>query len=129
MIDLLLEGWCEPPRPEALHLSTLVHQILSVIAERGGASAGRLYRVLCQEGPFKRVDTPTFMDVLRALGQLDTGLIEQSDDGMLLLGRVGEKLVEHYSFYAVFQTPEEYRLISGGKELGTLPIGDMGESW
>lgn len=122
MIDLLLEGWCEPPRPEALHLSTLVHQILSVIAERGGASAGRLYRVLCQEGPFKRVDTPTFMDVLRALGQLDTGLIEQSDDGMLLLGRVGEKLVEHYSFYAVFQTLEEYRLISGGKELGTLPI-------
>lgn len=122
MIDLLLEGWCESPRPEALHLSTLVHQILSVIAERGGASAGRLYRVLCQEGPFKRVDIPTFTDVLRALGQPDTGLIEQSDDGLLLLGRVGEKLVEHYSFYAVFQTPEEYRLISGGKELGTLPI-------
>ncbi|WP_297770587.1 hypothetical protein [uncultured Roseovarius sp.] len=62
------------------------------------------------------------MDVLRALGDPETGLIEQSDDGPLLLGRVGEKLVEHYSFYAVFQTPEEYRLISGGKELGTLPI-------
>jgi len=38
MIDLLLEGWCEPPKREALHLSTLVHQILSVIAERGTAS-------------------------------------------------------------------------------------------
>jgi len=122
MIDLLLEGWCEPPQPQALHLSTLVHQILSVIAERGGASAGRLYRVLCQEGPFKKVETTVFMDVLRALGHPETGLIEQSDDGLLLLGRVGEKLVEHYSFYAVFQTPEEYRLISGGKELGTLPI-------
>jgi ATP-dependent helicase Lhr and Lhr-like helicase len=62
------------------------------------------------------------MDVLRAIGQPETGLIEQSADGLLLLGQVGEKLVEHYSFYAVFQTPEEYRLISGGKELGTLPI-------
>lgn len=122
MIDLLLEGWCEPPKAQALHLSTLVHQILSVIAERGGASAGRLYCVLCQEGPFKAVETPVFMDVLRALGDPETGLIEQSGDGLLLLGRVGEKLVEHYSFYAVFQTPEEYRLISGGKELGTLPI-------
>lgn len=122
MIDLLLEGWCEPPRPQALHLSTLVHQILSVIAERGGATAGRLYRVLCQVGPFKKVETPVFMDVLRALGNPEPGLIEQSDDGLLLLGRVGEKLVEHYSFYAVFNTPEEYRLISGGKELGTLPI-------
>jgi ATP-dependent Lhr-like helicase len=122
MIDLLLEGWCEPPRSQALHLSTLVHQILSVIAERGGASAGRLYRVLCQEGPFKKVDSHIFTNVLRSLGQPETGLIEQSDDGLLLLARVGEKLVEHYSFYAVFQTPEEYRLISGGKELGTLPI-------
>lgn len=122
MIDLLVEGWCEPPRPQALHLSTLVHQILSVIAERGGASAGRLYRVLCQEGPFKAVGKPVFMDVLRALGHPETGLIEQNEDGLLLLGRVGEKLVEHYSFYAVFQTPEEYRLIAGSKELGTLPI-------
>lgn len=68
------------------------------------------------------MDTPVFMNVLRALGRPDIGLIEQSDDGLLLLGRAGEKLVEHYSFYAVFQTPEEYRLISGGKELGTLPV-------
>ena len=125
MIDLLLEGWCEPPRAQSLHLSTLVHQILSVIAERGGASAGRLYSILCQEGPFKKVETSVFMDVLRALGNPEAGLIEQSDDGLLLLGRIGEKLVEHYSFYAVFQTPEEYRLISGGKNLGTLPIMDV----
>lgn len=122
MIDLLLEGWCEPPRPQALQLSTLVHQVLSVIAGRGGASANRLYRILCQDGPFRKVSTPVFMDVLRALGHPETGLIEQSDDGLLLLGRIGEKLVEHYSFYAVFQTPEEYRLISGSKELGTMPV-------
>ena len=31
-------------------------------------------------------------------------------------------MVVHYSFYAVFQTPEEYRLISGGKELGMPPV-------
>ena len=66
-----------------------------------------------------------FLDVLRALGQPEVALIEQASDGLLLLGAKGEKLVEHYSFYAVFQTPEEYRLISGGKELGTLPIDNM----
>lgn len=125
MIDLQLDGWCEPPRPHALHLSTLVHQILSVIAERGGATAGRLYRVLCQEGPFRKVETPVFTDVLRALGRPETALIEQSADGLLLLGRTGEKLAEHYGFYAVFQTPDEYRLISGGRELGTLPVTNM----
>jgi ATP-dependent helicase Lhr and Lhr-like helicase len=61
------------------------------------------------------------MDVLRALGQPEVALIEQTSDGLLLLGPNGEKLVEHYSFYAVFQTPEEYRLISGGKELEHSP--------
>lgn len=125
MIELLLEGWCEPPQREALHLSTLVHQILSVIAERGGIRAQQLYGILCQIGPFRQVDTQLFLGVLRTLGRPEVALIEQNSDGLLLLGANGEKLVEHYSFYAVFQTPEEYRLISGGKELGTLPIDNM----
>lgn len=125
MIELLLEGWCEPPQRDALHLSTLVHQMLSVIAERGGIRTQQLYSILCQSGPFRKVDTQLFLDVLRALGHPETALIEQANDGLLLLGAMGEKLVEHYSFYAVFQTPEEYRLISGGKELGTLPVDNM----
>ncbi|OWU84544.1 ATP-dependent helicase [Oceanicola sp. 22II-s10i] len=125
MIDLLLEGWCEPPRPQALHLSTLVHQILSVIAQRGGASASVVYRILCREGPFRKVTTEVFADVLRSIGHTETGLIEQSGSGLLLLGPAGEKLVEHYSFYAVFQTPEEFRLVADGRDLGTLPIDNV----
>ena len=125
MIDLLLEGWCEPPKPQALHLSTLVHQILSVIAQRGGAPANILYSVLCREGPFRQVNTAMFTDVLRALGHPEMGLIEQTDGGLLLLGQTGERLVEHYSFYAVFKTPEEYRLVSNGRDLGTLPIDNI----
>ena len=125
MIELLLEDWCEPPKPKALHLSTLVHQVLAVIAERGGASASRLYSILCQEGPFRQVTTTVFADVLRALGTPETGLIEQSESGLLLLGPTGERLVEHYSFYAVFKTPEEFRLVAGGRDLGTLPIDNV----
>lgn len=125
MIDLLLEGWCEPPKPQALHLSTLVHQILSVIAQRGGAPANILYSVLCREGPFRQITTAMFTDVLRALGHPETGLIEQTDGGLLLLGPNGERLVEQYSFYAVFKTPEEYRLVSNGRDLGTLPIDNI----
>ena len=30
MTELLLEGWCEPPEPAALHLSTLTQQLLSL---------------------------------------------------------------------------------------------------
>lgn len=125
MIDLLIERWCEPPRPAALHLSTLVHQIMSVIAGLGGVRANQLFHLLCQKGPFRSVDVPLFMEVLRAMGRTKTGLIEQSNEGLLLLGPKGERMVEHYSFYAVFQTEEEFRLVSDGKELGTLPVSSM----
>lgn len=125
MIELLLEGWCEPPRPDSLHLSTLVHQILSIIAGHGGASAAQIYQLLCKDGPFRQVSTPLFLDVLRAMGGSEAKLIEQMNNGLLLLGEVGEKLVEHYGFFAVFQTPEEYRLIAAGRDLGTIPIENI----
>lgn len=122
MVELLVHGWCEPPLPQALHLSTLVHQILSVIAEHGGTRATRLYVTLCKRGPFRCVEPPLFARLLRQLGSPDAALIEQAPDGILLLGREGERLVEHYSFYAVFQTPQEYRIVDGPKVLGTLPV-------
>ena len=122
MVELLVRGWCEPPLPQALHLSTLAHQILSVIAEHGGTHATRLYATLCARGPFQRVEPGLFARLLRQLGSPDVALIEQAPDGVLLLGREGERLVEHYSFYAVFQTPQEYRIVAGHKVLGTLPV-------
>ncbi len=125
MIELLLENWCEPPRSQSLNLSAFVHQILSVIAEKGGASAKRLFVTLCEKGPFNNIDANLFLEVLRHIGSPEVRLIEQSSDGLLLLGRQGEKLVEHYSFYAVFQTPEEFRVECDGKTLGTLPLEQM----
>ena len=125
MVELLVSGWCEPPRPQALHLSTLVHQVLSVIAERGGTTAKTLFDVLCRKGPFAGVDPELFTEVLRCLGDPDVALIEQAPDGTLLLGATGERLVEHYSFYAVFMTLEEFRVVENGHTLGTLPVTFM----
>jgi ATP-dependent Lhr-like helicase len=122
VIELMLEGWVEPPRKQALNMSTLVHQILSVIAQRGGTSAKVLHQTLCERGPFRSVGIQMFAQLLRHLGSHDVGMIEQSADGTLLLGQQGERAVEHYSFFASFITPEEYRIEASGKLLGTLPI-------
>ncbi|MDE2732445.1 MAG: DEAD/DEAH box helicase [Bacteroidota bacterium] len=128
LIELLRNKWYEPPRSKALHLSTLTHQILSVIAERGGASARRLFVTLCERGPFQQVSAEMFVRLLRQMGSPETQLIEQAPGGALLLGCKGEQLVEHYTFYAVFNTPQEYRLIHSGRTLGTVPIqGPMSE--
>ena len=121
MIELLVQKWCEPPEPEALHLSTLTHQILSATAEHGGLSAKRMYETLCEKGPFRQTSKDMFIRLLRQLARPEVALIEQDPQGNLLPGRAGEKLVEHYTFYAVFQTTEDYRVLNGTRQLGTVP--------
>lgn len=111
--------------PQALHLSTLTHQVLSVIAEHGGRSARHIYETLCERGPFRSVSRAMFAQLLRQIGSTDVALLEQAPDGILLLGKVGERIVEHYSFYAVFQTPQEYRIITEHETLGTLPVSTI----
>ena len=119
-VELLLEKWYEPPNMDGLHLSTLVQQVLSLIAQHGGATAPDLFRSLCAEGPFQRVTQPMFVRLLRDLGSSD--LIIQASDGLLLPGQLGERIINHYSFYTAFQTSEEYRLIADGKTLGSVPV-------
>jgi hypothetical protein len=49
-------------------------------------------------------------------------LLIQAPDGILLHGSAAEKIVNHYSFFTVFQTPQEYRLFAeSGKVLGLSP--------
>jgi ATP-dependent Lhr-like helicase len=120
MVRLLLSKWYEPPPECGLHLSTLVQQVLSIIAQYGGVTAGQAWNVLCHKGPFGIMSQQIFADVLRSMG--NNKLLVQASDGLLLHGQLGERFVNHYSFYAAFSSPEEYRLVSGSRTLGTLPI-------
>lgn len=120
MVQLLIKRWYEPPIIGRLHFSTLIQQTLSIIAQYGGATAQQLWRGLCDRGPFKGIDQQVYAAFLKCLGQRE--LLQQMSDGTLVLGMVGERLVNHYSFYTAFHTPEEYQLMSGGTLLGTLPI-------
>jgi ATP-dependent Lhr-like helicase len=124
MISLLLEGWFEPPRSQGAHLSTLVQQMLSYVAQNGGANIGQLYGLLCAPStPFAGLTKDEFVDLVRHLGQKE--LLMQDSSGDLLHGPVGEKFVNHYTFYAAFAADEEFRIVSGGKTLGTLPVSQM----
>jgi ATP-dependent Lhr-like helicase len=120
MVRLLVSRWVEPPRPEALHASTLVQQILSVIAQKGGASANELWITLVRSGIFDQVSSSDFSALLHALGVRD--LITQDRGGSLLAGVLGEKLINQFDFYSAFNTGEEFRIIAEGRALGALPI-------
>jgi ATP-dependent Lhr-like helicase len=121
-VRLLLRRFVEPPVADPSLLTVALHQVLSMIAEQGGARAERLYGQLCQPGPFAALDRPDFVDLLRCAASKEAELIEQAPDGTIMLGRTGERLVAGRDFYAVFETDEEWRLVAGGTALGTLPI-------
>lgn len=124
MISLLLEGWFEPPLARGVHLSTLVQQMLSYVAQNGGATIGQLYSMFCsREAPFAGLSKDEFIELVKHLGQKE--LLMQESSGLLLHGRVGEKLVNHYTFYAAFAADEEFRIVCAGKALGTLPVSQM----
>lgn len=120
MIRLLVQRWVEPPPRTALHLSTLVQQLLSLIAQHGGVRAADAYHALCATGPFASVERATLAQLLRDLASHE--LITQTHDGTIVLDLSGERLVNHYDFYAAFSSPDEWRLVSGTRTLGTLPV-------
>jgi len=117
MVNLLLARWCESSGTGRLRLSTLIQQVLSVIAQFGGITPRRAWFILSD---VFAADQGTFLQVLRTLGTRK--VIRQEADGTLLLDEAGERIVGHYSFYSAFTTPEEYRIVAAGKTLGTLPI-------
>ncbi|MEN5272278.1 DEAD/DEAH box helicase [Stenotrophomonas lactitubi] len=121
---LLLERWFEPPSVNGLHLSTLVQQLLSSIAQYGGLKAAQAYQLLCaDQGPFHGLSQDAFAELLRHLGQEQ--VLIQDGSGLLLHGPVGDKLVNHYTFYAAFSVDEEFRIVAAGKALGTLPVSQL----
>jgi len=119
-IELLLEKWFEPPEVHYLHLSTLVQQIMALLAQYGGFQPKSGWEFLCQNGPFNNITPDVFKEVLIALKANE--VIKQDHTGTLVIGVKGEKIINHYSFYSAFCTPEEFILEYNGSRIGTLPI-------
>ena len=120
MVRLMLARWLEAPDDPGFNYSTLVQQTMSAIAQHGGASAPDLHGALCGPGPFELVDAPRFERLLKAM--IDKGLLAEEPNGLLLHGAKGERMVNHFSFYAAFETSAEWRLVAADKTLGTMPI-------
>lgn len=120
MVSLLLEGWFEPPKVDGLHFSTLIQQILSLVAQKSGILPARAYQLLCKTGPFSGVTTADFGALLTQMGKLQ--LLMQESDGTLLHAKRGEALANHYTFYAAFSEESEFRIVTSGRTLGSMPI-------
>ena len=120
MVQLLVTGWYEPVNIAGLHGSTLVQQLLSALAQHGGLQVAQAWNLLCGSGPFHAISKQDFMALLMFLGEQE--LIFEDPTGLILLAPKGERITQHYTFYAAFSSDEEYRILTAGRTLGTLPV-------
>ncbi|NNE41556.1 MAG: DEAD/DEAH box helicase [Marinicaulis sp.] len=124
-VRLLIRDRLEPASVDSSTATVVLHQTLSVITERGGARANRLYRAICGAGPLSSFSTQDYARLLRHMARPDVKLIEQASDGAIMLGELGEKIVDSRTFYAIFPTDQEWRLIHKGEVLGTIPLSNI----
>jgi ATP-dependent Lhr-like helicase len=112
------EKWIEPARLKTLPYSLLIHQTLSVLGSLGEQKASALARRFLSLPPFLGISLDEYRAILASLEAHD--YIEKTAEGGLILGLEGEYTVNHYSFYSVFPDEAEYKVIQGGRELGTV---------
>ena len=120
------ERFVEPPTKGKLPFSLLYHQTMSTLASGGEMSPRELaFRVLTLS-PFRNISQDDYRVLLRHL--IKTDHINMTEGGGLIVGLTGERIVNSYKFYAVFQENIEYSVRCGSEEIGTIvkppPVGD-----
>ena len=127
LVQLYLEErWVEPPRLDRLPYSLLYHQTMSTLASCGELSPRALADRVLRLHYFHRVTQEDYKCLLRHL--LETDHIQQTEQGGLITGIAGERVLNSFKFYGVFVESEEYTVRCDGQELGTVvmppPVGE-----
>lgn len=122
--DLFINSWIEPPRINQLPYHILYHQVLSRLMEKNGSLPHDLVETFYHQGSFVNISFEDFEILFRHLVKIDH--IEQLTSGEMILGLEGEKVARSRDFYAVFQTPPEWEVMAGEKNIGRIsPSPDL----
>lgn len=121
-ISLAEEGSSEPTENPAPHLSTLVQQILCILASTSqGISQTNLHHLLCKTGPFQPVNESQFEDVIQ---NLDAQQILTNQTGILNANPIGFARLQKEGLIAAFRAPLTLRAFSSGEHIGEITLDD-----
>ena len=120
------ERWVEPPKLDRLPFSLLYHQTMSTLASNGELTPAQLASRVLSLKYFHRISQDDFRILLRHLLEIEH--IQRTEEGGLIVGLAGERVINSFRFYAVFQENEEYTVRWDSQELGTVvsppPVGE-----
>lgn len=129
------EQWIEAGYVPKLPFSLLFHQTMSYIASMGEVSVPYLAQYILTLYPFCNVSQEQYRKLLRYM--LDTDMLEKTEQGGVIIGIKGERVVNHRNFCAVFISQVEYTVKYENKTIGTVeslyPVNWLfelgGQSW
>ena len=135
-IQLYLEDkWIEPIQPIKYPLSLLYHQTMSILAATKEIPPAVLAKKVFNLSSFQYISEEDYKLLLRYLVSIDH--INKTEEGKLILGLAGEKIVKRFQFYAVFPETVEFTVKQDSTDIGTIVIvpkvgsqfGLAGKTW
>ncbi|MBD2576434.1 DEAD/DEAH box helicase [Oscillatoria sp. FACHB-1406] len=117
------ERWIEPVSLPSYPFSLLFHQTLSILATKGELSESKLMGEILSFPILTKITPKMFKELLQYW--LNNDQLEKTERGRYILGVKGEKIVRHFSFYAVFADTVEYTVRGEVGAIGTIPIMPM----
>lgn len=119
IVQLYVEKrFIEPPRKRKLPMSLAFHQTLSILASTGELSPRALAERVLSLPPMRSLDKETYRALL--LSMVRDEYLALTDEGGLIVGLSGEKIIGSYKFYAVFKDSEDYTVRCEAEEIGTI---------
>ena len=119
VVQLYVEKrFIEPPRVRKMPLSLAFHQTLSTLASLGELTPRALAERVLSLPPMRLLDRESYRSLLISMVQNE--YLELTDEGGLIVGLAGEKIINSYKFYAVFKDSEDYTVRFEAEEIGTI---------
>lgn len=117
--------WIEPISPHLHPYSLLYHQTMSCLKSNGELSPAKLAQEILSLHSFRAITQEDFKLLLNHLIEIEH--VQETEIGGLIIGRQGEKVVNHFHFYTVFMVSEYYLVKDENRAIGTVdkiyPVG------
>jgi len=116
----LEERWIEPFQPAKYPFSLLYHQTMSTLVSMGELTPADLAQQVLTLPSFSSISADDYRRLLHHLIAIEH--IQQTEQGNLIVGFDGTRIVSNYRFYAIFQGTEDYRVRDGNQDIGSIAL-------
>lgn len=110
------ERFIEPPNILKYSMSMLYHQIMSITAAAGEITIPALIDAIKNLPAFYNVEQEDILYFIYELINMDH--LQPMDQGGLIIGLEGEKIINNYEFYGVFPNEEEWIVMHDSQKIG-----------